>query len=539
MFRLRQASRAVLVSGCGLVFLPHIDAQNPLIPSVQPSPVPAPNAGKSIRPDPPPATILREGEAPMDLGTALRLAGVQNPELLAARERVTEAAALRQLAAAQSLPNLNVGSNYDLHRGTLQQSNGSIITINRDALYVGLGTSAIGGGTVTIPGLNYNLNVGAAWFAFLQSRQNVARAATAARTAENDTLLRVALAYTDLLRADGRRAIAVQNRGDAAELARLTAAYAATGQGRKADADRAAVELQRRDADLTQAEADMLSTSARLCQLLNLDPSTRLKPIDGWVVPAPIVPDATPLPDLIALALMQRPELAERRSEIQMALYALSSAKLLPFSPNVIVGFSSGGFGGGSNIATDLGSPRFGDFGSRTDLDTMMFWTAQNLGVGNLAQIRGSQSRLRQANLRELDTLNRVRAEVAENQARAAARFLQIDSTSKATQSATEAFSEDLARIRGRQGLPIEAVDSMRLLGRSRYEYLDSIIDYNRSQFQLFVSLGQPPANMLARPIPANLVPPPGAAPLPVPNPFPKDKDEAAPMPAVVPSVDP
>src|SRR5206468_6918492 len=131
--------------------------------------------------------------------------------------------------------------------------------------------------------------------------------------------------------------------------------YAIAKQGRKADADRAAVELRRRDVEYTQAEADTLAASARLCQLLNLDPSTRLKPIDGWVVPAPLVPDPVPLPELLAIALLQRPELAARRSEIRETLYDLSLAKVLPFSPNTILGFSAGGFGGGSDLISAPG----------------------------------------------------------------------------------------------------------------------------------------------------------------------------------------
>lgn len=477
-------------------------------------------------PDPPPGTILAVGELPIDLGTALRLAGVENPDLLLARERVTEAAALRQLAAAQILPNLNGGVNYDKHIGPLQQSPGDVIRVNRDALYFGLGANAVAAGTVNVPGLYYNLNVGTAWFDALQARQAVAARAAAARAVEYDTLLRVCLGYCELLRAGGKRAVAGTNREEAAELARMTAAYAQTGQGRKADADRAAVELRKRDAELLQAEADMLTASAQLARLLNLDPSTRLKPIDGYAVPAPVVPDPTPLPDLIAVAVMRRPELAERRAEIQRALYALSSAELLPFSPNVILGFSAGGFGGGSNLVSEFGTPlvqngqltvqkgpRFGDFNARTDLDAIAFWTLQNFGVGNVAMIRQADSIVRQTRFRELETLNRVRAEVAEAHARAAAKFAQIEVAERAVKASTEAFREDYIRIRGEEGLPIEVVDSMRLLGRSRFEYLDAIIDYNRAQFQLFVSLGQPPADLLARPVPAELNPPQSAVP--------------------------
>src|SRR5262249_37552623 len=53
---------------------------------------------------PSPSTILAPEVVPIDLNTALRLAGVQNPQLMIARQRVVEAAALRQLAAAQFLP---------------------------------------------------------------------------------------------------------------------------------------------------------------------------------------------------------------------------------------------------------------------------------------------------------------------------------------------------------------------------------------------------------------------------------------------------
>lgn len=470
--------------------------------------------------DSPPGTILGPDEFPIDLGTALRLAGAENPELLHARQRVVEATAIKQLAAAQILPNLNVGTNFDSHNGALQQSNGNILKVDRDSLYLGLGAAAVGSGTVNIPGLNYNLNVGVAWYGFLSTRQRVTTAGAQVEAVRNDVLLRVCLAYTDLLRGEGRRAIAVQNRTEAAELARLTAVYANTGQGRKADADRAAVELKKRHVELTQAEADILIATARLCQLVNLDPSTRLRPIDGWVVPAPIVPDPIPLPELLAISLLQRPELAARRSDVQQMLYELSLAKVLPFSPNVILGFSAGGFGGGGNLTSRpqgfidgsgrlVTAPRFSDLESRTDFDVAVFWTFRNLGVGNVALIRAADSRVRQARLRELETMNLVRSQVAESHARVAARYLQIDFAEKAVRSSTEAFSEDLTRIKGGQGLPLEVIDSLRILGRSRYEYLDTIIDYNRAQFQLWVSLGRPPANALARPVPADLVPPP------------------------------
>src|SRR5262249_17796549 len=131
-------------------------------------------------------SILKEPASPIDLPTSLRLAGVANPEILLARERVVEATAIHQLAAAQFLPNINAGANLDLHRGNLQQSNGNILKVNRNALYVGLGANAVGAGTVTIPGVSYNLNLSEAIFTSLATKQAIARRQFANEAVRNE-----------------------------------------------------------------------------------------------------------------------------------------------------------------------------------------------------------------------------------------------------------------------------------------------------------------------------------------------------------------
>ncbi len=58
--------------------------------------------------------------------------------------------------------------------------------------------------------------------------------------------------------------------------------------------------------------------------------------------------------------------------------------------------------------------------------------------------------------------------------------------------------------------LPIELLDSFRLMNGARIDYVDAIVDYNRAQFEMYVALGQPPANALARPVPTQGVSPSG-----------------------------
>ncbi len=66
-------------------------------------------------------------------------------------------------------------------------------------MYFGLGSSVVGAGTVNIPGLFYNMNVGATWYGFLISRQRVRTSEYNTEATRNDVLLRTCLAYVDRL----------------------------------------------------------------------------------------------------------------------------------------------------------------------------------------------------------------------------------------------------------------------------------------------------------------------------------------------------
>jgi outer membrane protein TolC len=468
-----------------------------------------------------PPTILAVTAQPIDLTTALNLANVQNPEFNVARTRIIEAAAMRQLAAAYFLPSINPGLNYDSHTGNLQQSSGNILSVNRSAFYIGAGSNAVAAGTVNIPGVYYNVNIGAGLFDYLASRQIVRNREFASIAVRNQVFLKVTEAYSELLRAEGRRAAQIQARNEARTVAQLTADFFEKGLGRAADANRAATQLARREADIQAAEAEILVASASLCRLLNLDPSLRLHPTDAVVVPQPLIPDPMPVHELIALGMLNRPELAAQRAAIQAALLSLDGAKVLPFSPTTLVGFSGSAFGGGSNLVR----PIFSGLGGRTDLDAVAYWTIQNLGVGNLALIRMATARLRVAQFQQVEILNQVRAEVAEAYARTHARYAQIGVYEQAVRSGYLAYHQDLDRIRAmaarrvRDVLPIELLNSFDLLANARLEYVDAIVDYNRSQFAIYVAVGQPPANSLAHPVPVEGVSPRNIPPRAMPEP--------------------
>ncbi len=469
--------------------------------------------------------LLNRPATAINLASALRLASIQTPDILIAQNRVPVAVAERQLAASQFLPTIRGGMNYDSHSGALMQSSGNVLVINRSSLFVGAGANAIAAGTVGIPGVGWDLNLAESIFNYLATKQLVQRREFNSRAQQNEMLRRVADAYVELLRAEGRRAVALRTRDEARAVNVLTRGWAKAGAGREADVERTTGELVRREIALAQTEFDVVSTSARLEELLNLDPIVQLHPFEASVVPTPIVPEPIPVEELIAIALVNRPELAREQAAIQQAMLKLRNEKLLPFSPNVILMFSAGTFGGGSDITSGrrippvarndiinngmafgapVNQPRFDEFGTRVDMDSITYWELKNCGIGNIARVRSASSRLRQADLKRLETLNRVRREVAGAYVRTHARFAQIVASEQSVRSALLAYKEDEGRIRNNVGHPIELVTSLRLLAEARNEYINAIADYNQAHIDLYTALGQPPADVLARPVPQN-----------------------------------
>src|SRR5436309_852093 len=83
----------------------------------------SPSGGNSPSPAPP-VTPPAPAEQPIDLETALVLAGVDNPTIALAQEAVRASLAEQLQARALLFPSVNAGANYRLHRGNLLSSGG-------------------------------------------------------------------------------------------------------------------------------------------------------------------------------------------------------------------------------------------------------------------------------------------------------------------------------------------------------------------------------------------------------------------------------
>lgn len=423
----------------------------------------------------------------LDLGVALRLAGVSNPTVNLARERVREALAGQLAARSLLIPSLNVGGNYRYHSGPLQDDPGELRPTNLQSLYLGAGAVAVGSNPTAVPGVRLFAHLGDAVYEPLAARQRVAARRSDAHAVENQILLDVAVGYLELVAAEARVGILRRAEADVAEVARVTAEFAKAGQGAPADANRAEANAELIRRQLRQAEGAVGAASARLCRLLNLDPAVRLRSPGGPVEPIRLLPEDDD--GLLETAVRSRPELVAQAAAIGEAGTRVRQEQVRPLLPTVSVGYSAGVFGGGGSLA----NAPFGSLNGRSDFDVVAAWTLQNFGLGNHSRVRAADAVVGQAVAGYDAVLNQVRREVETAQATARGAARQIVAARAALTAAEEGFGLERERIRRGEGRPIEALDSFRQLVDARQELLRAVVAFDVAQFRLLVAVGTTP----------------------------------------------
>jgi outer membrane protein TolC len=437
---------------------------------------------------------------PIDLAAALRLANVGNPTINRARESVAAAYARVDQAEVLWLPDLRSGPAYQRHDGRIQNTDGTIISTSKSSLFVGGGAAL-------------SLEVSDALFAPLIARRLAQAQAANAQAVSHNIGLDVALAYLDLLHIHGQLAVNADTLDRAKAMLRFAEAADEAGLNKnKADPTRARAEIAARQRERIDLEGGAAVASARLAQLLLLKPSVDLRPVDPGVVPLTLVPAAGSLDDLVATALLNRPELAESRELVSAAVARWRQARTAPLIPRLEASYFGGDFGGGVN--SDLSK-----FGGRSDGLLQMTWELHNFGAGDLARARERRAQVNEANFHVVEVEAQVAAEVV-----AAAKLArQHQRTLKDAQAAVIEAVETWRRLEtaarevigGKRNLdPLEPFIAVQSLAQARSEYLKEVIDYNRAQFRLFTALGQPPQDALPKAKPE----PPKLPVLPIPD---------------------
>src|SRR5437879_2886122 len=273
----------------------------------------------------------------IDLPSALRLAGARNLDVQLAREKVAEAYAAQEGAFERFFPWVAPGITYRRHDNLIQNTEGVIEDVHKQSYSPGAAIAA-------------QTDLGDAIFKSLEAHQLTKAARHGFDAQQQETTLAAARGYFDLAAAHETVAVA-------REALRLSADYATeidraveAGIAFKGDALRVKVQQQRDEIALRRAEEDVRLASAKLVQILHLDPIVELVPSRrGGIVPLSIVSTTDSLGDLVSQALAARPETRQSAALLSAAQHAKNGSIYGPLIPSVGGQAFFGGLGGGMN----------------------------------------------------------------------------------------------------------------------------------------------------------------------------------------------
>ena len=339
-------------------------------------------------------------------------------------------------------------------------------------------------------------------YAPLAARQVVRAREADVQAAANDTFLQVAEAYFEVQAARGSLAGALDAVKRTEEVVRK-AEQLAPGLTPAVEANRARSELSRRRQAVELAYERWQTASAELTQLLRLTASAVVEPAEPPHLRVDMVDIGRPVDDLIPIALTNRPELVSSQAVVQATLARLKQEKMRPLVPSVLLrgnatspagNMSTGIFGGGIN-------DQISNFGARNSLDLEIVWELQNLGLGNLALVRGRKAENQVAVLELFRLQDRIAAEVVQAHAQARRAANRAREAEIGLREAIDTADKNVANMGQSKRVgdiivlvfrPQEVVAAVQALGQAYDDYYRAVADANRAQFRLYRALGHP-----------------------------------------------
>ncbi|WP_422927932.1 TolC family protein [Singulisphaera sp. PoT] len=450
---------------------------------------------------------------PINLATAMELAGVRPLDIATATAQVEQALAQLLQAKVLWVPNLNGGVDYFRHDGKQQNLfTGGLFQKGRQSSFVGGGPSASFALTDAI-------------FSPLAARRVVAARRADLQAARNDALYNVTQAYYDVQAARGR-ILGAQASIIRADLLVNFAKGLAPSLIAPLEINRAKAELQSLRQTQQLAVRDWRVASARLAEVLLLEPSTLLEPIEPPFLQLTFVPADRSADDLMPLALNTRPEIASRKELVDAAMQLLRQEKARPLLPSVYVlspATTSGLLAAGNTSVGANGA--MGSNAARFDVEVQAVWQLQNAGFGNLGRIRQRKAEQDIAAIDLTRTVYRVKSEVSQAVARLDTARVRVVETEEEVRQAVESADKNFIGLRETTRpagellrlivRPQEVVAAIQAMNVAYEQYSAAINEFNAAQFQVYRSMGQPAQWVTAQAPPGReIVPAPAPGPV-------------------------
>lgn len=406
----------------------------------------------------------------IDLAATLRLAGAQNLDVQIASERLTEAQANSQISLWQFFPWIAPGVSYRRHDNLTQNVEGDVIDVHKQSYAIG-------------PAITAQVDLGNAIYNKLVARQLVKAAAEGLESSRAENITQAAQGYFDLLKADAAVGIATDAAKITGDYLKQVRQAVEAGIAYRGDVLRVEVQAERNQVALRRAEQQRRIASARLVQVLHLDPAVELAPNAKELAPVSLFPADTTLRSLLAQAQTSRPELRENQALASAAEASVKGSRYGPLIPTLGAYAFAGGLGGGRDGASD-------QFGGSQDYQVGLSWRIGPGGLFDRGRIRLAESRLRSTTLTGQKLADEISRQVVENHAIARSLSSQLSSAQNAARFAAQSLRLSQDRQTFAVGNVLEAILSEQELTSARLELAGAITDYNKAQYGLAHAIG-------------------------------------------------
>jgi outer membrane protein TolC len=407
----------------------------------------------------------------IDLVTALQLAGANSLDIQIARERLNAASADATSAVFAFLPWLSAGAAYRAHGGLIQDVVGNIVTADKEA-------SLVGGA------INLQVDVGEALYHSLAAKQRRLAAEHGLVGQRQETLLRAAQGYFDLLMAQASVTIAEEALQISQEYEAQLQRAVDVGIALKGDELRVQVQSRRNQLALQQATEQRLVLAARLAESLRLDPTLLLVASDKELVPLPPVAPLEAVEALVAEALASRPEASQASALVQAAEETRKAAVYGPLIPTLAGQALFGDLRGGPDgVPTRSGASR--------DYAAAVSWRLGPGGILDVGRTRAATARLGESQSNLDKVKDAIAREVVEARTRLVSQREQMTTAREALTVAEDGLRLARARMEFGVGVVLENIVAEQDLTRSRLDYVHAIGEHDKAQYALERVLGR------------------------------------------------
>jgi outer membrane protein TolC len=411
---------------------------------------------------------------PIDLPTALRLAGAQNLDIQLARERLNEVQANRQSAVEQFFPWITAGAAYHRRDGVAQAVPAGTIS---DAHYQSYNPGAA---------LTAQMDLGDAIYKSLAAKQLVKASDQALEAQRQDSTLSAALGYFDLAKAGALVEVTREALKTSQDYQQQLRAAVSSGIAFKGDELRVQTQSERFEIFLRQALERQRVAASDLALVLHLDSQVELIPQDTLLVPITLFETNSSMHTLVEQALRTRPELKQSQALASAARAAKNGAVYGPLIPSVGAQAFGGGLGGGPD-----GGPS--NFGAEGDYLLGVMWRIGPGGLFDSGRVHAGRARLAEARLGEAKLKDTITSQVVVSLARVQSLWAQIALARQNLATASETLRLTRERRQYGVGVVLEDIQAQQDLTQARSEYLTALAEYNKAQYGLNKAVGGPP----------------------------------------------